>query len=70
MADGNFTAAHQKQPRPEDDVWLKDGESYMTQRRPYLNHIKEAIEDHDVCDKLDLLRIEWEVKKLLAKNLS
>ena len=42
----------------------------MTQRRPYLNHIKEAIEDHDVCDKLDLLRIEWEVKKLLAKNLS
>ena len=27
VANGNFTAAHQKQLRPEDDVWLKHGET-------------------------------------------
>ena len=48
VADGNFTAAHQKQLRPEDDVWLKHGESFMTQRGPYLNHLRDAIEDNDV----------------------
>jgi hypothetical protein len=48
VADGNFTAAHQKQARPEDDVWLKDGHGFMTQRGPYLSHLREAIEDNDV----------------------
>jgi len=48
VADGNFTAAHQKQARPEDDVWLKDGDSFMTRRGPYLSHLQDAIEDNDV----------------------
>ena len=48
VADGNFTAAHQKQAQPEDDVWLKDGDSFMTQRGPYLSHLWDAIEDYDV----------------------
>ena len=48
VADGNFTAAHQKQARPEDDVWLKDGDSFMTRRGPYLSHLRDAIEDNDV----------------------
>jgi len=48
IADGNFTAAHQKQAWPEDDVWLKDGDIFMTQRGPYLSHLQDAIEDNDV----------------------
>jgi len=32
VANSNFTAAHQKQAQPKDDVWLKDGDSFMTQR--------------------------------------
>ncbi|KIJ90652.1 hypothetical protein K443DRAFT_126450 [Laccaria amethystina LaAM-08-1] len=48
VADGNFTAAHQKQARPEDDVWLKDGDSFMTRRGPYLSHLWDAIEVNDI----------------------
>jgi hypothetical protein len=48
VADGNFTAAHQKQAQPKDDVWLKNGDSFMTQRGPYLSHLRDAIEDNDV----------------------
>ena len=55
VADGNFTAAHQKQARPEDDVWLKYGHGFMARRAPYLSHLWDAIEDNDVCLILFLL---------------
>jgi hypothetical protein len=40
--DGNFTAVHQKQRRPEDDTWLVDGEGFMVSRHPYVEHLKTA----------------------------
>jgi hypothetical protein len=42
VMDGNFTAVHQKQKRPEDDVWLVDGEGFMVGRHPYVEHLKTA----------------------------
>jgi hypothetical protein len=48
VADGNFTADHIKQKRPQDDVWLSDGEGMMTAREPYTTHIKLAKETKDV----------------------
>ncbi|KIM35993.1 hypothetical protein M413DRAFT_47570, partial [Hebeloma cylindrosporum] len=44
VTDGNFTADHLKQKRPEDDVWLLDGEGMMTGRQRYKEHLKVAIE--------------------------
>ena len=42
VVDGNFTADHIKQKRPQDDVWLSDGEGIMTAREPYATHVKTA----------------------------
>ena len=42
VADGNFTADHIKQWRPQDDIWLSDGEGMMTAREPYATHIRLA----------------------------
>jgi len=48
VADGNFTADHIKQKRPQDDVWLSDGEGMMTAREPYATHIRLATETKEV----------------------
>ena len=48
VADGNFTADHIKQKRPQDDVWLSDGEGMMTAREPYATHIRLAKETKEV----------------------
>ena len=48
VADGNFTADHIKQKRPQDDVWLSDGEGMMTAREPYATYIKLTKETKDV----------------------
>ena len=42
VVDGNFTADHIKQSRPNDDVWLSDGEGMMTERLNYEAHLKAA----------------------------
>ena len=49
VVDGNFTADHIKQKRPNDDVWLNDGVSMMTAREPYASHIALAKETKSVC---------------------
>jgi len=48
VVDGNFTADHIKQTRPNDDVWLTNGEGMMTERTSYDAHIKAAKDIPDV----------------------
>lgn len=48
VMDGNFTAVHQRLKRPEDDVWLSDGWSYMAGRKDYRNHLAIAKDYIDV----------------------
>jgi hypothetical protein len=40
--DGNFTADHLKQKRPDDDVWLTDGTGFMVSRAEYMDHLNIA----------------------------
>ncbi|KAF8218629.1 hypothetical protein L208DRAFT_1349316 [Tricholoma matsutake] len=42
--DGNFTASHQRQKRPNDDVPLTNGQSFMTESSLYKKHLKVAME--------------------------
>jgi Kyakuja-Dileera-Zisupton transposase len=42
--DGNFTASHQRQKRPEDDVPLTNGQAFMTESSDYKAHLKIAQE--------------------------
>ncbi|KAF8802880.1 hypothetical protein BYT27DRAFT_7305988 [Phlegmacium glaucopus] len=55
VVDGNFTADHIKQTQPDDDVWLTDGEGFMTATGPYAVHIKKAVDPKqtDTCELLD-----------------
>ena len=48
VVDGNFTADHIKQTRPNDDVWLTDGEGMMTEKTSYNAHMKAAKDIPDV----------------------
>ena len=48
VADGNFTANHIKQQRPQDDIWLSNREGMMMAREPYATHIKSAKASKDV----------------------
>jgi hypothetical protein len=45
-ADGNFKANHLKQKT--DDIWLTDGEAFMTNNARYDRHLAEAIETREV----------------------
>lgn len=48
--DGNFTASHQRQKRPEDDVPLTNGQGFMTESSDYKEHLKVAMESQrDPC---------------------
>lgn len=46
--DGNFTANHLQQRRPEDDVKLSDGQAMMTPSGNYQAHLRIAKDYHDV----------------------
>lgn len=48
VKDGNFTAVHQVQKRPEDDVWMADGTGFMVGRERYQAHLKVAKEYKEV----------------------
>jgi hypothetical protein len=48
MMDGNFTAVHQRQKRPEDDVDLADGHGFLVKNEPYKEHLKVAKEYKEV----------------------
>jgi hypothetical protein len=45
VADGNFVAVHQFQSHAVDDVWIKNGESFMTERERYEDHLN-SVEEH------------------------
>jgi hypothetical protein len=46
--DGNFTASHQRQKCPEDDVPLTNGQAFMTESSEYKEHLKIALESKPV----------------------
>ena len=48
VADGNFVAVHQLQPRSVDDVWIKNGEGFMTERTRYQEHLDCTTEQREV----------------------
>jgi hypothetical protein len=48
VSDGNFTADHLRQRRPEDDVWLTSGEGVMAERKAYAAHLAIAKETTEV----------------------
>ena len=48
VADGNFVAVHQVQPRGGDDVWIKDGESFMAETGRYQAHLASTVERPEV----------------------
>ncbi|CAA7269133.1 unnamed protein product [Cyclocybe aegerita] len=43
-ADGNFTADHVRQMNDEQDVWLTDGEGFMTNEKRYKDHLDIAVD--------------------------
>jgi len=45
VADGNFKADHLTPKNAADDVWLTEGEGYMTAEVPYEEHLKDATEN-------------------------
>lgn len=49
--DGNFKAVHDRQKRPEDDVFLADGTAFMTERSTYHKHLKVALETKEVSHR-------------------
>lgn len=44
VIDGNFTCNHQQQKQAADDVWIKKGESFMTEQTRYKKHLNVALE--------------------------
>ena len=48
VTNGNFTADHIRQTRPDNDHWLTSGEGMMTERMSYEAHIKSAKDIPDV----------------------
>ncbi|KAH6888206.1 hypothetical protein BKA70DRAFT_1443191 [Coprinopsis sp. MPI-PUGE-AT-0042] len=44
VVDGNFSAVHQRQRANDEDVWLKKGYSFMTERHKYQSHLEVALE--------------------------
>jgi hypothetical protein len=61
VADGDFKLDHLRNKRPMDDVWLRDGEGYMVEEKPYYEHIKVSVESTQVYTLLFL--------QLLPQNL-
>jgi Kyakuja-Dileera-Zisupton transposase len=52
--DGNFTASHQRQKRPEDDVALTNGHSFTTEATNYQEHLaiaKESKREPSTCNE-------------------
>ncbi|KAH6908105.1 hypothetical protein BKA70DRAFT_1372112 [Coprinopsis sp. MPI-PUGE-AT-0042] len=43
VGDGNMTCVHRSRPG-QSDVYIKDGEGYMTAREPYGEHIRTTVE--------------------------
>lgn len=52
VADGNFKADHLKQKSDVSDVWLTNGEGFMTQNEQYDIHLNVAKDSKQVCKLL------------------
>lgn len=50
VADGNFKADHLQQRNKADDVWLTDGEAFMTNNARYEKHLDAAIDLKEVSN--------------------
>jgi hypothetical protein len=48
VADGNFKANHLKQKDDSTDVWLTNGEAFMTENERYNAHLSAAIDSAQV----------------------
>lgn len=44
VADGNFKANHLKQKNDASDVWLTNGEAFMTNEGRYQSHLAQAVD--------------------------
>ncbi|TFK59879.1 hypothetical protein BDN72DRAFT_780133, partial [Pluteus cervinus] len=59
VMDGNFTASHIEKAGKKDNVWLMDGEAFMTHHTRYHEHLKDKPEEeprstcHNHCAQLD-----------------
>jgi hypothetical protein len=53
VTDGNMKLQHLLMRRPEDDVFLRDGQGHMVGREPYGTHIKNTVEPLQVGDMLN-----------------
>ena len=51
--DDNMQLQHLLMRRPEDDVFLQDGQGHMVGREPYGTHIKNTVESCQVGDMLN-----------------
>jgi Kyakuja-Dileera-Zisupton transposase len=52
--DGNFTASHQCQKHPKDDVALTNGQAFMTEAKTYKEHLiiaKESKQKWCTCNE-------------------
>lgn len=59
--DGNFTASHQCQKHPEDDVPLMNGQAFMTESSDYKEHLKITIESKPECCTCNKFRADRQV---------
>jgi hypothetical protein len=53
VADGNFKLQHLAMRRPDDDVFLRDGQGHMVGREPYGTHIENTTEHYQVGFKFN-----------------
>jgi hypothetical protein len=56
VADGNLKLQHLAMRRPDDDVFLRDGQGQMVGREPYGTHITNTTEHYQVGFTFN---IEW-----------
>ncbi|KAF8218463.1 hypothetical protein L208DRAFT_1351219, partial [Tricholoma matsutake] len=59
--DGNFTASHQCQKQPEDDVPLTNGQSFMTESSAYKAHLKIVREFKQPPCTCNEFKADWNV---------
>jgi hypothetical protein len=57
VQDGNFSAVHQKQKKPEDDVMLSKGDGFMAEQTRYQAHLAVAKEYKEVSAPMKLQKI-------------
>lgn len=49
VLDGNMKCVLEKPKRPDDDVYLTDGQAFFAEKAPYDAHVEIAIDIKGVC---------------------